>query len=206
MYATLGAGNRDLDSTDIDGIQSLFGAAAGSASISPATIAAVMAPAAAPSNPAIVMPSGAIAVYRFFDNHTGTQFLTGSLDERNTLISTRSDLKYEGLGMGGIASGSSDPNAVPVYRFFDTNNGTHFFTASATEAKTVAATRPDMIGEGASFMEHATRQTGDNAVYRFFDAHNGTHFFTSSNTEQATIMSTRPDMAYEGVAFYAPAT
>lgn len=206
MYATLGTGNRDLDSTDIDGIQALFGPAPTSASISPATVAAVMAPGTASAPPEVIMPSGAIAVYRFFDNHTGTQFLTGSVDERNMLIATRSDLKYEGLGMGGIASGSSDPNTVPVYRFFDTNNGTHFFTTSATEVKTVATTRQDMVAEGANFMEHATQQAGDNAVYRFFNAHNGTHFFTSSGAEQATIMSTRPDMAYEGIAFYAPAT
>ena len=207
MYATLGRSNVDLDQTDIDGIQALYGASADATITSASTMVSTKAAITAQNAPIqtdLTLPSGQVGVYRFFDSKSGTQFLTGSLSEANTLIATRQDLHYEGVGMGGIANGSTDPNAVSVFRFFDTLNGTHFFTSSNTEADTIAKTRSDLIAEGASFMEHATAETGDTAVYRFFNSNNGTHFFTNSTIEQASILSTRPDMHYEGIAFYAP--
>ena len=206
MYAMLGRANLDLDQTDIDGIRALFGPAANATTNAGTTTASTKA-AITPQTTALLnvtVPNGQVAVYRFFDSTSGTQFLTGSMSEASTLITTRQDLHFEGLGMGGIASGSSDPNAVSVFRFFDTTNGTHFFTTDANEANTIGKTRADLVAEGASFMEHQTAESGDTAVYRFFNANNGTHFFTNSATEQATIMSTRPDMHSEGIAFYAP--
>ncbi|RYY17159.1 MAG: matrixin family metalloprotease [Alphaproteobacteria bacterium] len=155
MYATLGRSNLDLDQTDIDGIQALYGASA-DATITPestmVTIKAAITAQNAPIQTDSTLPSGQVA----------------------------------------------------VYRFFDTSNGTHFFTASTNEADTIAKTRPDLVAEGASFMEHGTTEAGDTAVYRFFNSNNGTHFFTNSASEQASILSTRQDMHYEGIAFYAP--
>ena len=116
------------------------------------------------------------------------------------------DLKFEGLALAGVSSSTTDPNATPVYRFFDSNNGTHFMTASQSEATTIAATRPDLVAEQPSFDEHVTQEAGDVPVYRFFDTHAGTHFFTASDSERGILANTRPDMAYEGVAFYAPKT
>ncbi|MDT7953255.1 MAG: C2 family cysteine protease, partial [Acetobacteraceae bacterium] len=157
-----------------------------------------------PSQTAQVLPDGKLGVYRFFDTIHGTQFLTGSVNEANSAIANRPDLTYEGIGLAGIAAGANDPNAVPVYRFFDTRNGTHFFTANHAEEASLAATRSDLVLESTSFYEHATQQAGDTAVYRFFNSNDGTHFFTQSSSERASIAATRPDMAFEGVAFYAP--
>ena len=202
MYPSLGYNNANLDSSDIAGIQTLYGAG------STATTMASAPPAPKP----VVMPSAVtlsgddVAVYRFFDNATGTQFLTGDLAERNTLIMTRPDLTYEGVGMAGIAPDANDPNAAPVYRFFDTKSGTHLFTTSQAEVATIARTRPDLVAEASTFDEHLTAQPGDSPVYRFFEKTDGTHFFTASNNERATLAATRPDMVYEGVAFYAPPT
>ena len=146
------------------------------------------------------------AVYRFFDTRNGTQFMTSNVTERDGVINTRPDLKYEGLGLGSVKDATQDTAASPVYRFFDKLYGTHFFTTSATEAASVAATRPDMTQEAATVYEHMTQQAGDTTVYRFFDSHNGTHFYTSSQTEYAGLIQNRPDMVSEGVAFYAPKT
>ncbi|MGI4795761.1 MAG: hypothetical protein ACRYG8_17155, partial [Janthinobacterium lividum] len=44
----------------------------------------------------------------------------------------------------------------PVYRFFDSNFGTHFYTASNTERANIVATRPDLISEGVSFYAPAS--------------------------------------------------
>ena len=211
MYPTLGPNNANLDAADIAGIQALYGAPAAT-SVAAATPTAITTTttqssttgSSPPAPDTITLSGGKVAVLRFFDNVSGTQFLTGSTSEANSLIATRPDLTYEGLGMAGIAPGASDPNAVPVYRFFDTTNGTHFFTASQSEKDSIAATRPDLVFEQASFYEHSTQQPGDVAVYRFFETHDGTHFFTESASERAAILATRPDMTDEGVAYYAP--
>ncbi len=206
MYPIVGPPNANLDASDIAGIQTLYGAPAGSATVANSTPSgnsgAGTAPPVLPSP--IVLSGNMVPVYRFFDTKAGTQFLTGSTGERDTVIATRADLTYEGLGLAGIAPGANDPNATPVFRFFNAASGTHFLTASQDEKNTIAATRPDMVFEGASFGEHGTQQAGDLPVYRFFDTHGGTHFFTENASERATIIATRADLTYEGVAFYAP--
>ena len=97
-----------------------------------------------------------------------------------------------------------DAGAIAIYRFFDTSDGSHFLTASATERDALISTRSDLVYEASSTLyEHATAQSGDVAVYRFFDQASGAHFFTGSAAEHATLLTTRPDMASEGIAFYA---
>ena len=201
MYSSLGPSDPDLGAADIQGIQLLYGAPAGYAAVT-TTPTPISTTTVTPTTATSAL--GVIAVYRFFETGSGTQFLTASASERNSVIATRPDLTYEGIGFGGLSS-SADANAVPVYRFFDSANGTHFFTSSQSEESTLVKTRPDLVLEQTTFYEHATAQAGDNPVYRFFDKNDGTHFYTASGTERATIVATRPDMAYEGVAFYAPA-
>ena len=125
------------------------------------------------------------------------------------MLNTRPDLIPEGpngVGLTPVDPASNDPNAAPVYRFFDLKQGTHFFTASNTERDTVIATRPDLVYEPAStFYEHIVPQAGDTAVYRFFDTKFGTHFYTDDPAERALIVQTRPDLVQEGIGFYEPA-
>ncbi len=149
-----------------------------------------------------------IGVYRFFDSSTGTHFYTADPNEDKTVLANRPDLVPEGpggVGLQAIAVAGSDPNAAPVYRFFDTVYGTHFFTASATERDSIIASRPDLTYEpNSTFYEHTTQQPGDVAVYRFFDNVHGTHFYTDSPSEQAGILANRPDLVSEGIGFYEP--
>jgi len=200
MYPTLGPGNTDLSAADIAGIQSLYGIAS--------NVSAESIPESpTPTLPVVInLTDDSIAVYRFFDSTNGTQFLTADVAERNNVIETRPDLTYEGLGMGAISPTAGDPDAVPIYRFFDTTNGAHFFTASESEKNQIVASKHNLMLEQTSFNEHSTQQVGDVPVYRFFDASSGTHFFTDSATERASLIASRPDMVAEGVAFYAPST
>ena len=150
-----------------------------------------------------------IDVYRFFDTRTGTHFYTQDQSERQTVLNTRPDLVPEGLngvGLTAVDPASNDPNASAVYRFFDTVQGTHFFTASVAERDAVIATRRDLVYEPSStFYEHTQPQAGDTAVYRFFDQTYGTHFYTDSPSERASILQNRPDLVAEGIGFYEPA-
>lgn len=149
-------------------------------------------------------PAGPVSVFRFFDRVHGTQFLTADAGEA-AAAGGRGDLVGEGVGFLAVDPAARDVHGVQVYRFFDRVDGTHFFTASASERDAVIVSRPDLVFEpNSTFVEHATQQSGDVAVYRFFETGNGTHFYTSSAQERASIVAGRPDLVSEGVAFYAP--
>ena len=144
-----------------------------------------------------------VNVYRFFDSLDGTHFYTASGAERDSLLAARSDMIYEGIGMTARSSPDMDGAAEPVFRFFDTANGTHFYTASSTERDSLLATRPDLTSEGISFYEDASQQNGGSPVYRFFDTQYGTHLYTNNAHEAGVIQATRSDLSAEGIAFYA---
>lgn len=195
MNIRLGPANTAIDASDIAGAAALYGMPAGRGQVAASTAGPDVVP----------LDASTIGVYRYFDGSSGTQFLTSSPNEMNAIGAQRPDMRFEGLAMAGILPAAADAGASPVFRFFDTRNGTHFFTIDRGEAATVLATRPDLVAEQSSFSEHGTAQAGDVAVYRFFDTGAGTHFFTASDTERASLVSTRADLTYEGVAFYAPA-
>ena len=164
-------------------------------------------PTLAATSAATAADTRSVDVFRFFDAAHGTQLLTQNSAERDAILSSRPDLRYEGIGMHALDPAQPDANATAIYRFFDVTNGTHFMTASAAERDSLIGSRPDMVFEpGGTLFEHETPQAGDTAVYRFFDNQSGAHFFTADAGERATILSTRPDMTAEGIAFYAPTT
>ena len=150
------------------------------------------------------LTTSTIGVARFFDTTNGTHFFTSDPGEVQQILNTRPDLTEELSGLNAIDPTSNSSNAAPVYRFFDSVYGTHFFTSSASEKSDVMASRPDLTYEGVGFYEHASQQAGDVAVYRYFDTQFGTHFYTADATENSAILATRPDLKPEGVAFYAP--
>jgi predicted Zn-dependent protease len=180
MAPTAGPSNRDLDASDIEGINQLYNAQLTAASVG-------------------------TPVFRFFDLHDGGHFFTTDLAEFQGVLTTRTDLKFEGIEFKAVNPLRTDPNAAPIYRFFDSHDGGHFFTASAAERDGVLKTRPDLSYEGVGYSEHISKQQGDTAIYRFFETTSGGHFFTADATEKDTVITTRADMHYEGIAFYAPA-
>jgi hypothetical protein len=95
----------------------------------------------------------------------------------------------------------ADPQDIPLYRFYNKLNGTHFYTISAEEKAFVEANyRRTYTYEGVAY---AVSQQGK-PVYRFYNKKNGSHFYTISLEEKAHVEATWPDVfTYEGVAFYA---
>ena len=74
----------------------------------------------------------ATAVYRFFDTVYGTHFFTASASERDTIEATRPDLTFE-PNSTFYEHATQQSGDVAVYRFFDTQYGTHFYTGDASE-------------------------------------------------------------------------
>src|SRR5206468_4250709 len=104
--------------------------------------------------PATVHESSA---FRFFDTHDGGHFFTTSTVERDTVLATRPDMKFEGVGFQAFDDTAVDGSSA-VYRFFDTHDGGHFFTVSADERDQVLATRPDMKFEGVGYYQFSGAQ------------------------------------------------
>ncbi len=100
--------------------------------------------------------------------------------------------------------GQVSGNSLGIYRFFDSSNGTHFYSASEAERNTLVQTRPALVYEGLDLTAVATPSADQAAapVYRFFDLTNGSHFYSVSGAERDAIQATRPTLVFEGVAFY----
>jgi len=90
-------------------------------------------------------------LYRFYNRVSASHFYTASLDEANHILVTwptifQLDGQTYSVNPGPVA------NSVPVYRFFNKTNGSHFYTSSAEEADRVIATWPHIYTfEGPAF-------------------------------------------------------
>ena len=95
---------------------------------------------------------------------------------------------------------------APVYRFFNVQTGTHFFTASAAERDFVIATYPALHYENIAFYASASPQTALSGVYRFYNTQTGSHFYTISEAERDYVRSVYPAFQFEGTSWYARKT
>lgn len=92
---------------------------------------------------------------------------------------------------------------MPIYRFYNTQNGTHFFTASAQERDAVIQGNPNYQYENIGFYASTQTATAPNAVYRFYNNNSGSHFYTINADERAFVVANYPQFSVEGVAWYA---
>jgi hypothetical protein len=127
-----------------------------------------------------------------------------------TAPATSIDPQYNGFDLGDLGlinldndTPSGDPLINPVYRFFNTVAGGHFFTTSETERDFVLNNLPQYLFEGVGF--EASIVDGPNLVpiYRFFNTVAGGHFFTASETERNFVLNNLPQFLDEGIGFYA---
>ena len=103
----------------------------------------------------------------------------------------------------GVVDKSTTITRTPVYRFYNTTTGAHFYTASVSERNTVQATMPNMVYEGAAFDVSSSNSAGLSPVYRFYNQSNGVHFYTISEAEKNHLLANAPSMHLDGVVYYA---
>lgn len=76
-------------------------------------------------------------LYRFYNRVSRSHFYTPSAEEADMVVATWPDkFTYEGRAYG-VSTGSTD-GGDPVYRFYNRQTGSHFYTASTVERDTVA--------------------------------------------------------------------
>lgn len=101
------------------------------------------------------------------------------------------------------AAGSAmteSPNAV--YRFYNSQTGTHFFTAVYAEAEQVADSLSHYQYEGAAYTGLKADSDGAIPFHRFYNTLTGVHFYTASEAEKSSVQNTLSQFQYEGPAYY----
>jgi hypothetical protein len=156
--------------------------------------------------PQLAGPS-TVAVHRFWSPLTSSHFYTMSEGEAQTLISEYAYAwTYEGIGYQALAD-DSDPDAMPVYRFWSPVAGGHFYTANKAEAESLLAFWQDVWAfEGIAFYAYpeGRQPVGTYPVYRFWSDLVSHHFYTMNEAEKDVLISEYSwAWTYEGVAWYA---
>lgn len=97
----------------------------------------------------------------------------------------------------------SDAQRQPVYRFFNTSTGAHFYTISAAERDQVIARLPHYHYESIAFYASPQAATNMVPISRFFNQTSLAHFYTASPQESAHVQQKYPQFSYEGTSWYA---
>ncbi|MDO8847865.1 MAG: hypothetical protein Q7W51_05720 [Coriobacteriia bacterium] len=73
-------------------------------------------------------------VYRFFNKLNGSHFYTLSAEEADMVIAKfPGTFSYDGVGFSAYSAPVEYMPLMPVYRFYNTENGSHFYTISPDE-------------------------------------------------------------------------
>ena len=151
--------------------------------------------------------SARVPVYRFWSPVTGKHFYTINEAEKDNLINHyASAWTYEGPAYYAFVR-ASDPNLLPVYRFWSAQLSSHFYTISEVEKDGLLKEYANVwTFEGTSFYAYpAGRQpAGTKAVYRFWSGKLNGHFYTINEAEKDKLISQYAETwTFEGVAWYA---
>jgi hypothetical protein len=156
--------------------------------------------------------SAARPVYRFYNTAKQAYFYTASEEERNYVLAKSSNSQpdseewpyvYQGSSFEAVYAGNSD--STPLYRFYNTKTGHHFFTVSVEErdfviAKSISGEWP-FFYEGQAFNVYKTSGQFKEPVHRFYNPSLDRHFYTANESEIQDIQLVG-QWNYEGIAFY----
>jgi hypothetical protein len=97
---------------------------------------------------------------------------------------------------------------MPIYRFFQRKNGSHFYTASAAERdRVISKLYRSYTFEGTAYTLNRLDPTNSAPLYRFFNKKNGSHFYTVSVAERDSVRSKlKATYTYEGAAYLVSAS
>ena len=95
-------------------------------------------------------------VYRFLNEETGVHLYTVSEIEREA-TEDLDNFSFEGEAFYAYPPevGTEVAGAIPVFRFFNTTTGAHFYTPSVAEKDNIEATLPDFRAEDIAYYAFA---------------------------------------------------
>jgi hypothetical protein len=96
-----------------------------------------------------------------------------------------------------------DDVAPSVFRFYNQNSQSHFYTQNKSEADYIFQNLSHFRFEGCAFNRNFTSSSDAVNIYRFYDAASGGHYFTENQTEANKLITQSDTMSFEGIAFQA---
>jgi uncharacterized protein (DUF1800 family) len=98
---------------------------------------------------------GLLPVYRFYNTSTGTHFYTQSESEKNYVLATYPVFAFEGPAYYAPPDGAAQ-GSTPLYRFYNSRTGAHFYTISADERDKVLDNWPWFAYESVAYYVYST--------------------------------------------------
>jgi V8-like Glu-specific endopeptidase len=158
------------------------------------------------------------AAHRFYNTRDKAYFYTGDPNEKNSVLlsstpnaSGLADTSWPYVYQGSTFEKAHTYNGgTPLFRFYNTETGHHFFTASKDEADYVKGKSDSgqwpFKYEGVAFNVYASDPTPNTqgqevAVHRFYSPELNRHFYTANQTEVDEIKLTG-QWKYEGIGFW----
>jgi len=145
-------------------------------------------------------------VYRFYNPVKRVHFYTSSTAERDGLINNAGIYGFNYEGISFYAYNSTASSLSPVYRFYNTVSGGHFYTISSSDASYINSfMSPPFTAEGIAWYSQTASDGSSSAVYRFYNPTTNAHFYTISANDRDYLINNRSvyGFGYEGIAFYA---
>lgn len=145
--------------------------------------------------------NGKVPVYRFYNMKNSTHFYTANEAEKiNVMNKYSSTYRYEAVVY--VLDNTKGKNTVPLYRFYNMKNGSHFYTANEEEKNSVIARWPGTFKFEGIVYYVAPNAEGASPVYRFWNV-KGTHFYTSNEEEKNNVLQRWPNIfKYEAIGYY----
>jgi hypothetical protein len=140
-------------------------------------------------------------VLRFVKQSASSYFYTTSPSDRHGLIGNNPDLRFE-KALFRIAT--TEPDAVPVHRFYRTDGGGHLLTASEAERTAIVsgAERSRFQYDGVVFYVPRADYPGTVPVFRLSHRDNGAYLYTADSGERASAIRSAT-WRDEGIVFHA---
>jgi hypothetical protein len=129
-------------------------------------------------------------VYRFWSPVLQRHFYTINEREKSKLEETYADVwQYEKVAYYAFG-GPTDPNAVPIYRFWSAKFQAHFYTMREAERDKLINQYPDVwAAEGVAFYAYTedARPADTSPVYRFWSGR--AHFYAIDSAERDKLLN-----------------
>lgn len=146
------------------------------------------------------------AVYRFYNTNLGVHFYTASEGEKDNVLKTLPQYRFEGASYTSAADPLTGVESVPVYRFYNKNTGVHLYTSSEEEKNSIQKNLGGIYRfENTAYYAFNNQIDGTIPIYRFYNTNLDVHFFTPSAAEKEFVIDNLPQYRQEGiggVAFY----
>ena len=137
-----------------------------------------------------------LPVYRFYSSKfANAHFFTQNATEKENLISndnitTGGNWNYESRAFTATQTSNGTCTGVqaPVYRFYSSRFGSHFYTANVSE-KTNLLSDSNWTLESVAYCADTSQVSGTTALYRFWSPRFGKHFFTANVSEKDSLVA-----------------